>query len=110
MYPERELTRLAAHKAQLQANIAARRSQCAEAIARVSTPLEWLDRAVGFWHNYSSLIKITAVPLGILVKRALFPRFKFLSALARWGPLAYGAFRGLSSILGSDGPSPQDPA
>jgi hypothetical protein len=110
MYPERELTRLAAHKAQLRANIAVRRSQCADAIARVSTPLEWLDRAVAFWHNYSSLIKIAAVPLGIVVKRVVFPRFKFFGALARWGPLAYGAFRGLSSILGSNGPSPRDPA
>jgi hypothetical protein len=109
MYPERELSRLAAHKASLQASIAARRSQCAEAIARVSAPLEWLDRAVTFWHSYSSVIKITAVPIGLLVKRVLFPRFKFLGALARWGPLAFGAFRGLSSILGSGEPSPRDP-
>jgi hypothetical protein len=104
MYPERELRLLAAHKASLQADIAERRIQCAEAIAQVATPLEWLDRAVTFWRHFSPLIKITAVPLGLLVKRALFPRFKLLGALVRWGPLAFGAVRGLRSILGTSRP------
>jgi hypothetical protein len=101
MYPDRELRRLAAHKASLQANIALRRVQCTQAIARVAAPIEWLDRVAAFWRKFSPIIQISAVPLGFLVKRALFPRFKILGAVARWGPLAFGALRGVSSIFGS---------
>jgi hypothetical protein len=99
MYPQRELNRLAVLKASLQAGIALRRIQCAEAIVQVSAPLEWLDRVANFWREFAPLIKITAIPLGLLAKRALPTRFKMLGALARWGPLAYGAFRGLRAVL-----------
>jgi hypothetical protein len=101
MYPNRELRNLAAHKASLQLNIAARRTQCAEAAGRVAQPLEWLDRAAALWRKFSPLIRISALPLGILARRALFPRFKLLRGLARWGPLAYGALKGAGSVLRS---------
>jgi hypothetical protein len=101
MYPERELRRLAAHKAFLQREIAIRRAQCAEAAVLLSRPLEWLDRVAAFWRKFSPLIQISALPLGFLIKRAIFPRFKILSALARWGPMAYGAVRGVGSMLRS---------
>jgi hypothetical protein len=101
MYPQRELIRLAAQKASLQRDIAMRRVQCAEAAARVARPLEWLDRVAAFWRKFSPIIQISALPLGFLAKRAFFPRFKFLATLARWGPLAVGAIRGVGSILSS---------
>jgi hypothetical protein len=93
MYPERELTRLAANKASLQRDIALRRAQCAEAAARVARPLEWMDRALAFWRRISPLAQLAIVPLGILVKRRLFPRHRLLGSILRWGPLVAGAVR-----------------
>jgi hypothetical protein len=66
MYPDRELTRLAAHKATLQRDIAVRRAQCAEAAAQVAQPLEWLDRMLAWWRQLSPFAKLAAVPLGLL--------------------------------------------
>jgi hypothetical protein len=101
MYPDRELSRLADHKASLQRDIALRRLQFAEDAARVAHPLEWLDRAAAFWRKFSPLIQISALPLGYLAKRVFFPRFKILSSLAKWGPLAFGAMRGIGSMARS---------
>jgi hypothetical protein len=99
MYPQPDLNRLAAHKAFLRRGIARRRRQCAEAAVRVARPLEWLDRALAFWRRLSPLATAAAVPLGLLVSRALFSRWRILGALTRWGPLAFNALRGLGSLL-----------
>jgi hypothetical protein len=101
MYPQRELTRLAAHKAVIRRHVARRRTQCAEAAVHVARPLEWLDRVLAFWRRLSPLAAAAAVPLGLLVSRTLFPRLKILGSLARWGPLALSALRGLGSMFKS---------
>ena len=90
MYPDRELTRLAAYKAALRRDIALRRAQCAEAAARVAQPLEWLDRMLAFWRRLSPLVKFAALPLGFLLKRSLAPRTRVLGTLLRWGPPVLG--------------------
>ena len=95
MYPDRELTRLAARKAALRRDIALRRAQCAAAAARVAQPLEWLDRMLAFWRRLSPLVKFAALPLGFLLKRSLAPRIRVLGALLRWGPPVLGAVRSL---------------
>ena len=95
MYPDRELTRLAAYKAALRRDIALRRAQCAEAAARVAQPLEWLDRMLAFWRRLSPLVKFVALPLGFLLKRSLAPRTRILGTLLRWGPPVLGAVRDL---------------
>ena len=74
MYPDRELTRLAAYKAALRRDVALRRAQCAVAAARVAQPLEWLDRMLAFWRRLSPFVKFAALPLGFLLKRSLAPR------------------------------------
>ncbi len=91
MYPDRELTRLAAYKAALRRGIALRRAQCAVAAARVAQPLEWLDRMLAFWRRLSPLVKFAALPLGFLLKRSLAPRTRILGTLLRWGPPVLGA-------------------
>ena len=91
MYPDRELTRLAAYKAALRRGIALRRAQCAVAAARVAQPLEWLDRMLAFWRRLSPLVKFVALPLGFLLKRSLAPRTRILGTLLRWGPPVLGA-------------------
>lgn len=99
MYPDRELTRLAARKAALRRDIARRRAQCAEAAARVARPLEWLDRMLAFWRRLSPFAQFAAVPLGFLVQRTVFRRLKILRSLVRWGPLVFSAVRGIQSVV-----------
>jgi len=99
MYPQRELTRLAAYKTALQWDIALRRTQCAEAAARVAQPLAWLDRMLAFWRRLSSFAPISAVLLGWVVTRTVFPRRKILGSLLRWAPLVFGLVRGLGSAV-----------
>ena len=101
MYPQRELIRLGRHKAALQRDITRRRVQCAEAAARIAQPFEWLDRVLGFWRRLSPLTKFAAVPLGFLIKRTLSPRLRVLGSLVKWGPLIYGAVRGVASAFKS---------
>jgi hypothetical protein len=91
MYPDRELTRLAAYKAALRRGIALRRAQCAVAAARVAQPLEWLDRMLAYWRRLSPFVKFAALPLGFLLKRSLAPRTRVLGTLLRWGPPVLGA-------------------
>lgn len=98
MYSDRELSRLAAHKAALRRRIARRRAECASAAAQVARPLAWVDRALALWHRLSPFTRMAAVPLGILVTRAVGPRLGILGKLARWGPLAFSAWRGFRSV------------
>ena len=99
MYPQRELNRLAAHKAARRRGIAFRRAQCAEAAARLAQPLAWLDRMLAFWRRLSPRAPLAALPLGFLASRIIFPRSKVLGSLVRWGPLVFGAVRGISSSV-----------
>jgi len=97
MYPQRELTRLAAYKTALQWDIALRRTQCAEVAARVAQPLAWLDRKLAFWRRLSSFAPVATVLLGWVVTRTIFPRRKILGSLLRWAPLVLGLARSIVS-------------
>ncbi|MFA6289210.1 MAG: hypothetical protein WC661_17645 [Opitutaceae bacterium] len=99
MYPQPELNRLAYHKIALRRRIALRRVACSMAAARVARPLEWLDRALAFWRKLAPFAPLAALPLGLLATRAVFSRHKILGALLRWGPLVFGAVRGLGSAV-----------
>jgi hypothetical protein len=79
MYPQAELIRLAARKAALRRDIAARRAQCAGAAATLARPLLWLDRATDLARR---LAPFAAVPLGLLAMRAVFPRLRLPGSLA----------------------------
>jgi hypothetical protein len=95
MYPERELTRLAARKAVLRMRIGLRRVQCAEAAARVARPLEWLDRAREFLRKIQPLALLAAVPVGILAGRSSRRSVRLLGSIARWIPIVLDGARGL---------------
>jgi hypothetical protein len=99
MYPQPQLNHLAAQKAALRWNIAVRRTQCAEAAARVVKPVQWLDRMLALWRRLPPLPLFAAMPLGFLVTRAIFPRQKILGAIVRWSPLVFGAVRGIRSLV-----------
>ena len=97
MYPRAELIRLAEHKAALRGRIAQGRVQWVEAAARGLRPLVWMDRAAAFVRRFSPLVLCAAAPLGLLLTRPLFSRFKLLGALVRWGPLVFAAARRFSA-------------
>ena len=99
MYPQRELERLALNKSALRRRIGLRRIACAEAASQAARPLQWLDHALAFWRKLLPLAPLAAVPLGLLARRVVFPRHKILGALVRWGPLVFGAVRGLGSAV-----------
>ena len=96
MYPDRELRRLALHKAAVRRRIARHRAECAAAAVRVTRPLAWLERLLTLWRK---LAPFAAVPLGLLVTRSVTRRSKILGTLTRWGPLALGAARWIRSTL-----------
>ena len=66
MYPSEELRFLAASKEALREQIFVRREICAVAAARVARPIAWLDRVQARWHNLSPLVKMAALPAGLL--------------------------------------------
>jgi hypothetical protein len=103
MYPQRELTRLAARKDMLRHAIAARRGQCARAATRVVQPIAWLDRSLSCWRELPPLARVAAVPLGFLVLRSALRRWKILRALVHWSPVVFGAARVFDTALKTHG-------
>ena len=97
MYPQRELKRLATHKVWLRRRIVVHRFACVAAASHVARPFALLDRVMSFWRRLSPLARLAALPLGVLVTRRFFPRWKTLGAVLRWAPLVTGAVRALSS-------------
>jgi hypothetical protein len=97
MYPHRDLTRLALHKAILRRRITRHRAECVRAATGVLQPLAWLDRLLVLWRRLSPLVRFAIVPLGLLLRRTLPPRRSLLDALLRWGPLAFALFRGAAN-------------
>jgi hypothetical protein len=94
MYPQPELTRLAAHKAVLQRRIVLRRAESASAVTQVLRPLAWLDELLALSRR---LAPLAAVPLGLLVTRVLLRRAPRLRALVQWSPIVLALVRGLKS-------------
>ncbi len=104
MYPDRELTRLAARKSWLRRDIALRRVQLAETAAQVSWPLAWLDRMLAVGRRLSPLALLAALPLGCLVTRTV------LASMRIFGPLVSGLVRGtrwVGRILARPSPPPE---
>lgn len=101
MYPQSELTGLAARKARLRHSIHRRRGECVRAASRVAQPLAWLDRVRGFCRRYAALAPLVAVPIGLLARRTVWPRLKFAGALIKWAPLLIDAVRRIGASDGN---------
>lgn len=69
MYPHGELKALANRKAILQARIAVRRWESAQAAAELAQPIALIDRGVEMWRRISPFIKLLAVPGGLLLAK-----------------------------------------
>lgn len=98
MYPHRDLTRLALHKAVLRRRITRHRAECVRAATGVLQPLAWLDRLLDLWRRLSPLVRLAIVPLGLVLGRAIAPRRRGLDSLWRWGPLALALLRGAANL------------
>jgi hypothetical protein len=55
MYTERELDRLGAVKASLQRRIGRRRAECVLQADTALRPLQWIDRAYGYWRRIAPI-------------------------------------------------------
>lgn len=97
MYPDAELTRLAAHKAALRRRIAARRADCAEALQRVAQPLAVLDRIRDLWRRVAPLARMLALPVGLLFARSVPSRTGFFGRVLRWTPIVFAAWRSFTA-------------
>lgn len=71
MYPAAELDALARRKAVLRARISLDRLRVVALSAEVARPINWLDRALVQWRKISPFAKFAAVPLGLLLTRAV---------------------------------------
>ena len=94
MYPQRDLKAIAWHKTRLRRRIAGERAASAAAVVCLVQPLAWFDRVRAQWAWISPLLKIAAVPVGLLAKRSAAPGTRVLGALLRWGPLVWNLVRG----------------
>jgi len=96
MYPQIDLKYLEQRKASLRGRIHVRRSESAVAIERVLRPVVWAEGLWMKWKAISPVVKLTALPLGFLLKNKLFPKSGgVISGLFRWGPLALNLFRSM---------------
>jgi hypothetical protein len=87
MYPSGELKWLAMRKRELRSRIAWHRWEWASAGARLAQPIEVADELLARWRQLSPLLKLTAVPLGLLFRRRRkFSRVRLFVALLRLAP------------------------
>ena len=96
MYPQTDLKYLEQRKSNLRGRIHARRSACAEELGRVLRPVVWGEGLWAKWKAISPIVKLTAVPVGLLLRDKLFPKSGgVIGGLIRWGPLALNLFRSM---------------
>jgi hypothetical protein len=91
MYPQRELSRLAARKAILRHRISLHRAECVDAAANLAVPIEWIDSVLAFLKRMKPLAMLAAVPIGALIARSESRSLKFFASVARWAPIVLGA-------------------
>jgi hypothetical protein len=90
MYPQRQLDRLAARKAELCMRIDVHRAECVEAAETFVAPLEFIDRVLGFLRKIKPMAMLAAGPIGALVGRSESRTLRFLGSIARWAPVIFG--------------------
>jgi len=99
MYPTAELTALARRKVALREKISVNRLRCATLAGQVARPLNWIDRALAQWRKISPMTKLAALPLGLLLRRAVVPgrKTRFFGRAMRLVPVVLSAVKLLKS-------------
>ncbi|MDF3059811.1 MAG: hypothetical protein K0R17_4026 [Rariglobus sp.] len=94
MASQADLAILSRRKGALIQTIRSRRAECADQLEQTLQPVLWAERLYAQWKAISPLVKIAAVPAGILLKKKLFPNAGgVVGGIFRWAPLAMNLFR-----------------
>lgn len=95
MYPAAELNALARRKAVLRARISLDRLRVVALSTEVAKPINWLDRAMVQWRKISPFAKFAALPLGLLLNRAVLPGKKtgLVGQALRFAPVILSAIK-----------------
>lgn len=93
MYPQANLDFLAQRKGVLLASIRLRRMECSAQLAEAMQPVAWAESLYARWKSISPLVKVAAVPVGLVLKERLFPKTGMLAGVLRWAPVALNLFR-----------------
>ena len=96
MYPQADLDFLAQRKGALLASIRLRRLESSAQLGEVMQPVAWAESLYARWKAISPLVKVAAVPVGLLLKEKLFPQTGMLAGVLRWAPVALNLFRSRS--------------
>jgi hypothetical protein len=94
MYAERELKRLDEVKTRLRRRIVRRRLETIAQTEHVTKPLQWVDRAYGYWQKIGPLTKLIAAPAGMWLLRSVLGRRKSGGSLMRWIPTVWNFVQG----------------
>lgn len=95
MYPQANLEALAQRKQALLSSIRTSRAECAAHLSVIAKPIVWAEGLYARWKAVSPIVKVAAVPVGVMLKRKLFPKGGggFAAGLLRWAPVAADLFR-----------------
>jgi hypothetical protein len=96
MHAERELKRLSEVKAVVRRRIARRRAEITIQTEKVTRPLQWVDRAYGYWRKAGPIAKLAVAPISVWLMNKLFARRKMAGPALRWGPIIWNVVRGFS--------------
>lgn len=88
MFADPRMTELALRRSAVEARIARRRRECAEALEELARPLRWIDRGRERWRRLSPWIRVSAVPVGLLLVRTVLGRRRGVGLILRWLPVA----------------------
>lgn len=97
MYPNGELAALRRRREFLVQRSSSLRAASVRTARQIGQSLSWIESAQSLWRKYSGLAKYGAVPALFFARKLLFPRFRFLGPLFRWGPVAFSVLRGFQS-------------
>jgi len=90
MYPQADLNILAFRKQALIHRIRMRRDECEIHAREVLKPVVWAEGLYEKWRAISPLVKLVAVPAGLMATRKLMPK---VGGLLNWAPMALKIFR-----------------
>ncbi len=88
MFPDGTLNEATVCKIALRARIARRRRESVEALTELSRPMELVDQGLQRWRQISPWLKMTSLPLGLLVGGTMVSRRRTLGRVVRWLPVA----------------------
>lgn len=96
MYPKVDLEILANRRKAMRVQIRDRRALLVIDTANVSRPVVWAEDMWAKWKAISPFAKIAAIPLGIFMKRKVFPKSGgILGGLIRFAPMAFNIFKAM---------------